>query len=565
MSESSGENTAPRPVAISVTIWLGVIVIAGFIAYSPALDNDFVNWDDPAYLDTPLNWNFPANFVDFWTTPVAGNYHPLTMLTLAANYSVAGESPRAFILTNILIHLANSLLVFAFVWRLTDRRIWVAGITALFFALHPMHVESVAWIAERKDVLYSFFFLLALIAHLKHLESGEARDAGLTGAAFVLSLLAKPAAVVLPLCLVLIDFQRGRQFTLKRCVFYAPFFLASLAMGIVTLQTQRVDESMGAPAAFDFVSHCFFAAYGFIFYIVKMFVPLQQSVFIPYPTLGESGELPWIFSAAPFAVALVGAAAIYSLRHTRTIAFGLGFYLVTVVLVLNFVSVSHTLAAERYTYLPYVGLFFILGSGADRLAHAAGIQAFRWPVAALGLVLALLCAGLTHQRVQVWRNSRTLWSDVIEKFPLAATLPYASRAHHYRDMGNRDAALADYNTALDIDPEFVLGYVNRGAILANREEFANALSDFNRALALNEKSALALDQRGRLRLRTGNTKGALGDLEAALQLEPNGVRFFGRGLALLKLGQKAAAKRDFEEAERRNFAVEPAFMQAASR
>jgi len=132
-------------------------------------------------------------------------------------------------------------------------------------------------------------------------------------------------------------------------------------------------------------------------------------------------------------------------------------------------------------------------------------------------------------------------------------------------MGNRDAALADYNTALDIDPEFVLGYVNRGAILANREEFANALSDFNRALALNEKSALALDQRGRLRLRTGNTKGALGDLEAALQLEPNGVRFFGRGLALLKLGQKAAAKRDFEEAERRNFAVEPAFMQAASR
>ena len=222
---------------------IGILLIT-FIVYLPSLGNDFTNWDDDAYVtENPLVAR--PHVVDVLMTPLGGNYHPLTVLSLALNYRISGYQPASYHWLNLLLHLANTGLVFAFVWMLSRRRFWTATATSLFFGIHPMHVESVAWIAERKDVLYTLFYLLGLIAYLRYLERRRWAWFAVCLAAFVLSLASKPAAVVFPLTLLALDYFFRRTDRIRLVLEKLPFLALSIAVGWLTLKAQ---QAIGAVA-----------------------------------------------------------------------------------------------------------------------------------------------------------------------------------------------------------------------------------------------------------------------------------------------------------------------------
>src|SRR5882762_11139664 len=219
----------PRPARAPATarakwlLWLAAILLLTGLVYQPSLDNAFTNWDDNRYVLQTSTVTHPT-LQSILTEPVAGNYHPLTMASLALNYAISGARPASYHWLNLLLHLANTALVFLFVRKLSGGRLWTTVVTSVFFGIHPTHVESVAWISERKDVLYAFFYLIALIVYLRYLDTRRAPWLILALLAFVLSLASKPAAVVLPLTLLAIDYFRRRPWSPSVALEKAPFF-----------------------------------------------------------------------------------------------------------------------------------------------------------------------------------------------------------------------------------------------------------------------------------------------------------------------------------------------------
>src|SRR5262245_20673443 len=282
-------TTPSRRSSDSFRLWLfaAVVVVTTVLCYRPSLDNGFTNWDDDLYVtrNPAIRELTPSRLLHMATRPVAFNYHPLTVLSLALNYAASGLDPRSYHATNLLLLVVNSVLVFFFVFQLTKRRAEAALMAALLFAVHPMHVESVAWVAERKDVLYTLFLMLALIAYLRYVEQPARRrpDLVATFVCFALSLLAKPAAVTLPLLLFAIDYYVRRPWTRGVLLEKLPFVVLAIAFGLVTLRIQSAFISVGGLEALRAPEKLLVACYGLVAYLVKAIVPYNLSAVHPYP------------------------------------------------------------------------------------------------------------------------------------------------------------------------------------------------------------------------------------------------------------------------------------------
>src|SRR5687767_5435337 len=216
-----------------------LILIITFIIYIPALSAGFVNWDDPDYVENNHLIRDISRLPELLTTSVQGNHHPLTMFSLALNFVISGDNAWSYHLFNIVFHLINCFLVYRLALLLTKNNILVAFVTSLLFAIHPLHVESVAWITERKDVLYALFFLAGHISFIKYLDSNSKKQYWLTLLFVVLSLLSKPAAVIFPVSLLCIDVLRRRQFSFKLITEKIPFFIPAILMGLLTISAQK--------------------------------------------------------------------------------------------------------------------------------------------------------------------------------------------------------------------------------------------------------------------------------------------------------------------------------------
>lgn len=527
---------APRLGSREIAALGGVLVLT-FLAFLPVLGNGFTNWDDPYYVtENPLVRDSATSSVaDFFTTPVMGNYHPVTMLSLSIDARLGGLEAGMFHITSLLLHLVNTVLVFLTFRALANGRFVVGIFVAAFFAIHPMHVESVAWISARKDVLYTLFFFAGLLAWLRY-RAHDSRSAYVASiVAFLASAASKPAAVPFPVVLILVDLWQRRRIGRAMFVDKLPFFAIAVVFGIATI---RVQSSMGAIAigeleTLTIVERALFASYGFVAYIVKLFVPIGLSSWIPYPPLDES--LPWTVRLAPLGVAaILGVTAWLVWRDRegdlpRATVFGLAFYFVMIALTLQFVSVGYVLLAERYTYVPYVGLLFALGMAVDRVMRASP-KAMRATTAAVVLV-AVGFSALTYARTRVWHSSGTLWSNVIAQYPDVA-LAYANRASFHKSEGRLDEALADYERAIEIDPESSDAWYNRGVFFEDRGDTAKALADYDRAIELDPTSFRPRLNRGNLHKDAGRADAAITDYSAAAEAAPDHAEtYYLRGLA----------------------------------
>ncbi len=519
---------------------LAGIVLISFIAYLPVLHNGLINWDDNVYIiNNPLLQSI--NLKEVFSQNIGGNYHPLTILTLAVEYHFFGLNATGYHAFNLLLHVFNIILVFYTIYFLSNKSA-VALVASLLFGIHPMHVESVAWAAELKDLLYTFFFLASYIFYLKYLKDFKRTFYVFALVLFLLSILSKAMAASLPILLILTDYFRGRKLNIKAVLEKAPFFLIAITFGIVAVLAQK---SMGATdvIVFSFPQRIIFACYGFISYLYKFLLPVQLSAYYPYPI--KSGEvIPVLYySFVVFCLALV-AFVIYSLRYSKKIFFGIGFFAITVFLVLQLLPVGGTVMADRYSYIPSIGIFYLTGEGVYLLWSK------KQKLTALILigVFTIFFSVKSYDRCKVWEKDITLWNNVISQYQ---TIPiaYNNRGSALIHENKSTEAINDFNQAIELKPDYSEAYNNRGSVLLNERRYDDAINDFNMVIKLKPNDAKAYINRGVAFKNNNSSEKALNDFKKAIELKPDYFEAYNnRGNVFLKEKRYDEAIKDYNNA-----------------
>src|SRR6186713_27755 len=506
----------------SLLPWLLLVAILTAVCLWPMLKNEFTNWDDEFYvINNPLLRG--PDWKGIFSQQKLGNYHPLTILSYAFNYSISGLDPFSYLLVNYLFHIANTLLVFYFIWNISGKNKFIAAFVALVFGIHPMHVESVAWVAERKDVLYTFFFLLSLIQYWIFLAKAKKKNLVFCFLFFVLSLLSKPAAIVLPLVLFLLDYWYGQSLK-KNIVFKIPFLALSIVFGIITVSIQS-SSAMAGLSIFSITDRLFFACYVLMTYFVRFFVPYPLSAFHPFPITNFAG---WPIYLSPiFVVALLGA--LWFFRKSKIVVFGIFFYVINLLLVLQIISIGLTIVSERYTYVPYIGLAFMVAMLVSRIKFIPPKVSL-----AVGIVAILAFGVITFQRTKVWKNSGILWTDALKYAP---TAPYArtNRANYLSKLALRPdqkpfadsiykIAFEDCAVALSVRPNHAPAFEYRGLMYLDRQQFKEAFADANELIRLKPNYRIGYDMRATCYYKMNEPAKALADYDKCVEIKPDDHR-----------------------------------------
>ncbi|MBU3679283.1 MAG: tetratricopeptide repeat protein [Candidatus Kapabacteria bacterium] len=513
-------------VALIIAMLVGITTLV----YVPVFDSgkEYTNWDDEIYVvDQPLVSSLSQETVAAMfdtNNGVAANYHPLTMLSLALVREVFGPSARAQAGMNVLLHLINTVLVFLLVLRLTEGKTVVGTLTALWFGIHPMHVESVAWISERKDVLYALFLLCSMLAYVRYINTNSLVILVLAFAAFVASCLSKAMAVPMVGAMVLLDYWFRRPISRTSILEKLPFALVAVWIGLTA-----IDQQQGAISSFEtltLVQRIVYAGYGFVMYWVKMLVPINLSAYYPYPATATSGALPMWYYAMPIVAAAMVVGPIVALRGReqvrRVFLFGMGFYALFVVLVLQLLSVGQVVMADRYSYVSYIGSLFVLASGLAWL-----LQRNRTVGLVLCTALSVLFCVQTFRQTRVWKNSETLWTNVIAIYPYEfsatgvrqAGVPaaYGARAMNYYRQGRIDRALEDLRVVARARAKGWKYYQLLGVIYGQLGEYGKAIAALDAAIAQQPSHASLYYNRAVAHLRVSMPQQALDDYRDALE------------------------------------------------
>ncbi|MEZ0610533.1 tetratricopeptide repeat protein [Fibrella sp. WM1] len=496
--------------------WLLTVALAiTATVYWPSLRNGLTNWDDPDYLtNNPLLDFRKTPLRAYFTTVVSGNWHPLTMLSLSLDHMLGGTDPHQYHRTNLMLHLLNVALTFGLAWLLSGYKRLVAFAVALWFGIHPMHVESVAWIAERKDVLYGSFFLLSLCLYWLFLDRQQWGWLLLSLLAGLLANLAKPAAVILPAVLLLLTWWHHKPTSLSQLARQAwgtiPFVIMSAVFAYITLWAQQSATAINDE--FSLWQRTQLAGYGLINYLLKLVWPVGLSALYGRPGAGTS--FPTIFLAYTLLSGVAVAGLIWLYRRSALWFFGLAFLGLNLLLTLQLVkAVGSAAYADRYTYMAYTGLFFAIAMTLDRPRATTT----RWALLAVAGLFSIACALLSIQRIGVWKNSETLWTDVLKTQPFSATA-YSNRALYYEQNDRLEDALADYSKAVEIDAR-PLFRANRAYLLSKLKRPAEAASDADFLLTQNPDDAVALTIKGTALVGKGQFAEAIGLLQKSYALD----------------------------------------------
>lgn len=556
----------------------GIVSLVTLAVYLSSLRNAFVLWDDNVYIfGNPHIRRFDWSFLTWaFSTFRAGNWHPLTWISHALDYAVWGLNPTGHHLTNIILHSVNTFLVAVLCSRLLtlyrERTITAgsasflneqttlitAGVAALLFGLHPLHVESVAWVSERKDLLCALFYLLSVMTYLSY-GSDKPRNSYtayfLSLSFFALALLSKPMAVSLPAVLLIIDripLKRIRSFETFRTALLEklPFIALSLISAIVTFLAQKSSGAMDQLRNVPLSARILVASKSLFVYIWKMALPINLSPFYPYPTRQEvAASYPtyYLFVLLFIAVTAVCIAA----ARKREIWLSIWcFYLATLLPVLGIVQVGGQSMADRYTYLPSIGPFLIVGLaaawGLNRVSTAAKGGFLTPAVFLVGIgIVTVPLSYLTVKQIDIWRNGLTFWNYVLQREPSHVPFGYNSRGLVYAQMGQYDKAIADYLMAISLDPSDAQPYINIGNVYAQTGRPEAAAGYLEKAIAIVPKNPNIHMSLGAVYDTMGSHEKALEEFEtaiagfrAAIKSNPlDGETHSSLGNALLKKGE----------------------------
>lgn len=562
--------------------WLfaAALLLITFGLYFQVTNHEFVNYDDDTLITTNrvvVNPNIPASACFDWNifTP---HYKPIVLWSWRTEYQLFGEDPFIFHFNNMLLHALNVLLVFILALTLLKKFLpdqkqhipIAAFFIALAFSVHPLHVESVAWAVERKDVLYTFFFLLSWWTYLQFIEKSKYVFLLLSAAFYGLVILTKSMGITLIAVLFLTDYVFARKnigslikekiphllvFVLGVYLYGLGSYLAAFASGGAVGSAVNMPESIRAASEANPMLQLMLMA------ILKVFLLLVH-VIIPFhiSVIYEGPEIQSMLGIFFYAIPLVLAGMVYLAwrfrEKNKAILFGLLFFLITVspAIAIGKYGGVGVFIGDRYTYAPLLGLLFPIFVLLFRIRSTIKIL----PVL-LSSALCVLYIALTIPAIRIWKNSETLWTNAIEKTKCASPA-YNGRGVYYLDkLKENDKALSDFSNAIICDSTNARALYNRGLILMNKNKNEDAIRDYDRALRYNPRYVEAYVNRGNILRDKGRSDEALSDYNAALQLSPEFSKgYFNRGSLFLNLKRFDDSVNDFTKA----IAIDPNYAKA---
>ncbi|TAN61398.1 tetratricopeptide repeat protein [bacterium] len=541
-----------------------IVVIASLTAalitllvYLPALNNQFVNWDDRVYLYENAFIRSIGQQGFFWrilTETSNCNWHPLTTLFNAVDYSLWGLNPWGHHLTSILLHSVNTFLVAILISELINQayrsktgipqtglvaRIVLPGfLTALLFGIHPMHVESVAWASEKKDLLSAFFYLLCLYSYL-HYATGERFKKFFYIASlllFIMALMSKPMAISLPVALLIMDYYPLERisgiFRVERRIFTEklPFFILGAASIPVTIYAQKACGAVLTVETYPISLRVFGPLRNYIFYLYKLAFPASLAPY--YPRVSAlTGHLPE-YGLSLLVFIVLTFLCIFTFRRHKFFLTAYLFYIITLLPVIGIMQVGGQATADRYTYLPGLALFVVEAIAVGYLYEKARNKTYLAIVIALIFLFSVLLAGKTVKQIGIWKDGITFWSYEISVYPKGVPIAYINRAMEYEDKGRINDALEDYTKAIELEPNYPGTYINRGNTYNTLGNYEKAVADFNSAVNIDAKQSYAYNNRSFSYLRLGNFGQAKEDALTAIKIDPNlGAAYYNLSLA----------------------------------
>lgn len=535
----STKTSSPQRNAPLIAALAGVTALI----YARMLGADFVNYDDGKYLYENPYLQFGLNLDTLrWaaTTNYFSNWHPLTWLSYALDVTLFGVNATGSHAVNVLFHVANTALLFLFFAKATGSR-WRSALVAALFALHPLHVESVAWIAERKDVLSTFFWLLTMLAYLRYVTAPSLGRYAWVALAFALGLMSKPMLVTLPLVLVLLDYWPLQRAELsfvqlgRRVLEKTPLLLLSAGVSALTYWAQTTGGSVISLETYSAELRAANALVAYASYIGNLFWPSGLAVIYPHPT---SIPLARTLMAAALLAAVSGAA-LYEARRRPYLLVGWLWFIGTLVPVIGLLQVGHQAMADRYTYVPLIGLCVALAWGLGDVAQ-------RWPARqrvlhALVAVAVLGLSAMTWQQLGYWQGGIPLY-----KHTLAVTeknyLAHTKLAEAQADAGQLEEAIQNFQLSLRVRPEFANTHLNLGVALWGVGRHEQGLAHMVEAVKLDPTDPGAHVNLGSAYQQYGRSDEAIPHLEEAVRLEPGNVLGqFNLGQTLFTLGRNDEA------------------------
>jgi len=565
------------------------LIIVCIFAFGRIAGNDFVNFDDNKYITANYHVKSglnPATITWAFTSVVAGNWHPLTMLSHLLDWSIFGAHPAGSHLINLLLHIGAVIFLFLFLYKTTNQ-IWLSAFAAAFFALHPLRVESVAWAAERKDVLSLFFGMACLYAYAFYAEHSKLSGYILCLILFVLSLLSKPMLVTLPFVLLLLDYwplnrfqnlpvkaeiptapiektkkKKGKKHQVEAVpekkisvplksntqTVYSllwekvPFFLLTIVFSMIAVWAQKKDESIITLDQLPFTECLKNALVSYVSYLGKIFWPVNLAVYYPFDF-----ALPaWKVFISVIILAGITFAVLYYMKKMPFLLVGWFWYLGTLVPVIGLVKVGNQALADRYTYLPSIGIAIMLLWSIPFLFPGENTRKKILFPAGMGLLIIL--GVLTWHQCGYWKNSLQLFDHALQ-VTNNNVVAITNRGEAYFNLGQYQEAIDDYNNILRLKSDNVMAYNNRGNAYAKLSQFQQAINDFNEAIRLKPDYADAYNNMGNTYLTLGRYQQAVEQYNQAIHLNPDDANAHtNRGISYLSQGNKEMGCQDAQKA-----------------
>lgn len=548
----NNEPFAPYHIKIILCLFLALTTLS---LYAPVHNFDFINFDDDDYVynNPQVNHGFTKESLTWaLTTFHASNWHPVTWFSHMLDCQLFGLNPGAHHLVNVIFHTINAILLFLFLNTITGHR-YKSFFVALFFSIHPMHVESVAWISERKDLLSTLFFILTLFSYVSFTKNRNPLVYLLSVCLYAAGLMAKPMLVTLPCILILIDFwplsrihlpgkplKDGHSYyqnQIKILFEKLPFFILSAISSAITIIAQTEGGAVLTMKSLPIIFRLSNSLISYTRYISKAIVPVDLALLYPHP--GKTilwGEL--IFSIS--ILILISILIIKNINKRPWLVFGFLFYFITLLPVIGFVQVGFQSMADRYTYIPFTGLFIIVSWGGAEILNRLRLNR-TFTAILIGIVSTILFT-LSSKQIKLWENSITLFTQTL-KITKQNEIAHNNLGLALFESGKTDEAITHYKKSIEIFPlNFV--YINLGVALAEKKNFEGAISSYEEALKMSPDSVGAHYNLGIVFEKMENWDRAIYYFREVIRLEK------GHPIAHVKLGNIYKTIGDIESAQK---------------
>jgi len=536
------------------------LIVVSFIAFGRILGNDFINFDDNVYIteNNYIKAGFTSETIKWaFSAVVSSNWHPLTLLSHALDWSLFGANAAGHHLMSLLWHIGSAILLFLFLIKTTGS-LWPGAFVAALFALHPLRVESVAWVAERKDVLSMFFGMATLYAYAYYVEKPQISKYFICLILFVLSLMSKPMLVTLPFVFLLLDYwplgrwqkalqpqlltvsndsglvkkrikQRGADSTKDKIVALPlmnrakiirsllweklPFIFLALLSCIVTIWAQSKGGAVASLDQLPLIDRMLNAIISYVQYLMKIFWPVNLAIFYPYRQFLPSGQ---VFGAVSIILA-ISITVIYAIKKAPFLFVGWFWYLGTLVPVIGLMQVGKQSIADRYTYFPSIGIAIMLVWSVVYLLPKVKLR--KVIIIPAAIILAALTF-LTWQQCGYWKNSITLYNHVLQSTE-DNYLAHNNLGTALSAEGENDDAIAHYREAIDINPSYVDAHYNLGVALAAQGKNEEAIAQYHAAIKINPNYVDAYYNLANLLMKQGNMEEVVDNYRQAVKINPN--------------------------------------------